>query len=107
MFSLYSPRTKYFIMKVKIARKAGTMKKGGGKAGSSSTLKAADVKRPRVNADSLKWKAVKTASFAGMDEGGGMMMLEELDGVDVEWEQDDNGSKIARFVVSDSAFTYV
>jgi ATP-dependent RNA helicase DDX24/MAK5 len=35
-----------------------------------------------------------------MDAGGGMMMLEELDGVGIEWEQQDDGRKVARFVVS-------
>jgi hypothetical protein len=29
-----------------------------------------------------------------------MMMLEELDDVDVEWEEDEGGRKVARFVVS-------
>lgn len=27
------------------------------------------------------------------------MMLEELDDVDVEWEEDEEGRKVARFVV--------
>ena len=54
--------------------------------------------RERLAANSLKWKTVKnTASFAGIDEGGGMMMLEELDDVGVEW-QEESGAKIARFV---------
>jgi hypothetical protein len=35
-----------------------------------------------------------------------MMMLEELEGVGVEWEEDDKGRKVARFVVSDSQTEY-
>jgi hypothetical protein len=30
-------------------------------------------------------------------------MLEELEGVGVEWEEDDKGRKVARFVVSNSS----
>lgn len=78
--------------------------KAGRKAPSSkpsSTVKStAKSPRERLAADSLQWKAVKnTASFAGIDEGGGMMMLEELDDVGVEWTEE-NGAKIAKFVVS-------
>lgn len=57
--------------------------------------------RQRLAADSLRWKALNTGSFAGVDAGGGMMMLEELEGVGVEWEEDDKGRKVARFVVSE------
>ena len=56
--------------------------------------------RTKLSADALPWKSVKTASFSGVDGGGGMMMLEELDDVDVEWEEHDDGRKTARFVVS-------
>lgn len=49
--------------------------------------------------DNLKWKAVKAAPVGGFDEGGGMMMLEELDDVGVEWEEGMNGQKTARFIV--------
>ena len=49
--------------------------------------------------DNLKWKAVKAAPVGGFDEGGGMMMLEELDDVGVEWEEGLNGQKTARFIV--------
>jgi ATP-dependent RNA helicase DDX24/MAK5 len=68
----------------------------GSKESSASSKVAAP--RERLAANSLKWKSVKnTASFAGIDEGGGMMMLEELDDVGVEW-QEESGAKIARFV---------
>ena len=50
--------------------------------------------------DNLKWKAVKAGPVGGFDEGGGMMMLEELDDVGVEWEEGMNGQKTAKFVVS-------
>lgn len=33
-----------------------------------------------------------------------MMMLEELDDVGVEWDQDDRGAKVARFIVSIATF---
>jgi hypothetical protein len=45
-------------------------------------------------------KPVKTAPMGGFDDGGGMMMFEELDGVDVKWEEGANGQKTAKFVVS-------
>lgn len=91
-------------MKLKSAmKKSSTGKKLRGKISGSSSTSSQKVKskssRARVHADALKWKSVKTASFGGMDEGGGMMMLEELDGVGIEWEEDQNGSKVARFVV--------
>jgi ATP-dependent RNA helicase DDX24/MAK5 len=58
--------------------------------------------RTRLPANDLKWRKVDTTTeaFAGMDEGGGMMMLEELDDVDVEWEEDGHGGKVAKFIVS-------
>lgn len=64
------------------------------------------VKRERLSAASLPWKSMKnTASFAGIDEGGGMMMLEELDDVGVEWEEE-GGARIARFVVCQCWISY-
>jgi ATP-dependent RNA helicase DDX24/MAK5 len=70
-------------------------------AATSSTKVAKPTKRSRfdIPSDTLKWKAVKTAPVAGFDEGGGMMMLEELEGVDIEWEEGLNGQKVARFQV--------
>ncbi|KAK4688530.1 ATP-dependent RNA helicase DDX24/MAK5, partial [Tremellales sp. Uapishka_1] len=56
------------------------------------------TKRSRLTADSLQWKTVKTSTLPGMDDGGGMMMLEELDGVGVEWEEGEGGSKLARYI---------
>lgn len=86
-------------------------KSGGLKAKASSTAKAkaseateaaaaAPPPKKRVRSDQLKWKEVRTSNLPGMDAGGGMMMLEELDGVGIEWEQQDDGRKVARFVVS-------
>ncbi|EIW66497.1 hypothetical protein TREMEDRAFT_65359 [Tremella mesenterica DSM 1558] len=60
-------------------------------AGPSSALSTLPV-------DALPWKTIKTTSFSGLDAGGGMMMLEELDDVAVEWVQDEGGAKKARFI---------
>ena len=49
--------------------------------------------------DGLEWKTVKLGSMAGLDEGGGMMMLEELDGVDVQWQEDEEGRRVASLIV--------
>ena len=74
--------------------------KGGNSKGVASSVEA--PKKEYLSADALQWKKVKnTASFAGIDEGGGMMMLEELDDVGIEW-QEENGNKIAKFVVRGS-----
>ncbi|CAD6585850.1 MAG: ATP-dependent RNA helicase [Tremellales sp. Tagirdzhanova-0007] len=54
--------------------------------------------RGRLSGEDLPWQPVKASSFPGMDEGGGMMMLEELDNVDVAWDEDELGRKVARFV---------
>lgn len=61
-------------------------------------------KKPKkyVAADSLTWKPVKTSSFSGIDGGGGMMMLEELEDVGIEWEEADGGRKVAKFVEVES-----
>jgi ATP-dependent RNA helicase DDX24/MAK5 len=64
---------------------------------------AEPTERRRLRADQLQWKAVNTSSLPGMDGGGGMMMLEELDGVAVEWTEDAEGRKTARFMVSPRA----
>lgn len=58
------------------------------------------AKKERLTADSLKWRTLNPATFSGFDDGGGMMMLEELDDVAVEWEMAEGGMKVARFVVS-------
>jgi len=55
--------------------------------------------RFNIPSDALNWKPVKTAPMGGFDDGGGMMMFEELDGVDVKWEEGANGQKTAKFVV--------
>lgn len=68
-------------------------------AAAEKPVKRIKPSRFHVASDSLKWKPVKTAPVAGFDEGGGMMMLEELDDVDVEWEEGMNGQKVAKFIV--------
>jgi len=55
--------------------------------------------RFNIPSDALNWKPVKTAAVGGFDDGGGMMMFEELDGVDVKWEEGLNGQKTAKFIV--------
>lgn len=61
-------------------------------------------KSERLTTESLQWRSVKASAFPGMDEGGGMMMLEELDDVDIEWEEDKEGRKVARFIVGYAIF---
>lgn len=78
-------------------------------AGSSKTSEKSDrmyknpdakrTKNNRLKAEALKWRAIET-SGAMLDEGGGMMMLEEVDGVGVEWEEDGDGGRKAVLVVS-------
>ncbi|WVW82057.1 hypothetical protein I302_104062 [Kwoniella bestiolae CBS 10118] len=59
--------------------------------------------RARIAANDLKWKTVNTSSFSGIDGGGGMMMLEELDDVDIEWDEGEGGSRVARFVATEGS----
>ncbi|WVF66002.1 hypothetical protein IAT40_000740 [Kwoniella sp. CBS 6097] len=77
-------------------------KKSSSSLASSSSLTSKPKSRARLAAESLKWKPVHTSSFSGVDGGGGMMMLEELDDVGIEWEEDDGGRKVARFVASEN-----
>jgi ATP-dependent RNA helicase DDX24/MAK5 len=86
----------YPIMSLK--RKLPSSSSSRSKLPKSSAVKKSRIRLPT---NDLKWRKVETAreAFAGMDEGGGMMMLEELDDVDVEWEEDGRGGKVARFVV--------
>jgi len=46
--------------------------------------------------DDLAWKEVQRPSAAGIDEAGGMLMLEEVDGVEVYYEETPKG-KVAKF----------
>lgn len=71
----------------------------------ASTSDAPKAKKDRLTAESLQWRTLKPASFSGFDDGGGMMMLEELDDVGVEWETAEGGMKVARFVVSCQALS--
>lgn len=66
---------------------------------SKSEHKKSKSSRFIIPSDSLKWKPVKTGPVAGFDDGGGMMMFEELEGVDVQWEEGLNGQKTAKFLV--------
>ncbi|BEJ10856.1 hypothetical protein CspHIS471_0102780 [Cutaneotrichosporon sp. HIS471] len=54
--------------------------------------------KKRLRADELRWTTVNMSSLPGMDAGGGMMMLEEIEGVAVEWEDDVKGGRTAKFV---------
>jgi hypothetical protein len=62
---------------------------------SKSEYKKSKSSRFIIPSDSLKW----TGPVAGFDDGGGMMMFEELEGVDVQWEEGLNGQKTAKFLV--------
>ncbi|WVQ78919.1 ATP-dependent RNA helicase MAK5 [Cryptococcus sp. DSM 104549] len=68
------------------------------KSSARSAEPVAVAPRKRLAANTLTWKPVKTSSFSGVDGGGGMMMLEELDDVGIEWEEQEGGRKVARFV---------
>ncbi|WWC66623.1 uncharacterized protein I206_100526 [Kwoniella pini CBS 10737] len=71
------------------------------KSPSSKPISSNVKPRARLAANELKWKTVNTPSFSGIDGGGGMMMLEELDDVDIEWEEGEGGRKVARFVAKE------
>ncbi|WVR03687.1 hypothetical protein IAU60_000682 [Kwoniella sp. DSM 27419] len=66
----------------------------------SSSTAVVPRSRARLTQDELRWKPVHISSFAGIDGGGGMMMLEELDDVGIEWEEDQSGRKTAKFVAA-------
>ncbi|CAK9785334.1 DEAD-domain-containing protein, partial [Cutaneotrichosporon oleaginosum] len=85
------------------AKQAQLNSKSRGKDKSTSKSKkrrAEDDAQPkkRLRADQLAWRKVNTSSLPGMDAGGGMMMLEELEDVGVEWEEGPDGGRTARFV---------
>ncbi|KAG8760868.1 ATP-dependent RNA helicase [Serendipita sp. 396] len=46
--------------------------------------------------EDLDWRVVNRPSAAGIDEAGGMLMLEEVEGVDVYYEETSKG-KVAKF----------
>lgn len=46
--------------------------------------------------DGLNWKVVQRPSAAGIDEAGGMLMLEEVDNVEVYYEETPKG-RVAKF----------
>ncbi len=46
--------------------------------------------------EDLEWKEVTRPSAAGIDEAGGMLMLEEVEDVEVIWEETSHG-RVAKF----------
>lgn len=50
----------------------------------------------RLTVDGLPWKVVSRPSAAGIDEAGGMLMLEEVEGVEVSYEETPNG-RVVKF----------
>ncbi|WWD16361.1 hypothetical protein CI109_100787 [Kwoniella shandongensis] len=86
-----------------IKRKQASKRKSSHPRPSTSTSASSSSSKPhvRLSANSLQWKPVKTSSFSGIDGGGGMMMLEELDFVGIEWDEDEGGRKTARFIAAE------
>jgi hypothetical protein len=85
-------------------------KKAQRRAAAAVQSRPVNQSRPRVRVaqDSLRWNPVSTNGvMGGLDDTGGMMMLEELDGVDVEWETGVGGSKTARFMVSGELYGWL
>lgn len=88
--------------------KSSKMKSAKGKkrkVSSASSLPASSKKSRRINVPSskLRWKKTAGANydFDGFEEGeGGMLELEEIDDVDVVWEEGLDGSKTVSFKVS-------
>ncbi|BEI79786.1 hypothetical protein CcaverHIS002_0103150 [Cutaneotrichosporon cavernicola] len=68
------------------------------KAKAKKRESAGERPKKRLRADELRWTTVNTSTLPGMDAGGGMMMLEEIEGVAVEWEDDAKGGRTAKFV---------
>jgi ATP-dependent RNA helicase DDX24/MAK5 len=56
-------------------------------------------------ADDLPWKAVTRPQEAGLDGDDGILELEEVDGVEVVYE-DTEGGRVARFNVFSFRFSY-
>jgi ATP-dependent RNA helicase DDX24/MAK5 len=76
--------------------------KSKGKGSSQST---SEKKYRTVPATQLPWKASRDANydFDDFKSGeGGMLELEEIDGVDVVWQEAPDGSKTVKFNVSNS-----
>jgi hypothetical protein len=72
-------------------------------AKASTSSSNAATKASKVRAEELDWKKLSTDSYEGGtfdgDEGG-MLLLEEVDGVDIQWEEDEAGRKKAVLLVS-------
>jgi ATP-dependent RNA helicase DDX24/MAK5 len=56
------------------------------------------AKRREVLPSTLSWKEVKRPKEAGLDDFEGMLMLEEVDDVEIIYEETTNG-RIAKFMV--------
>jgi ATP-dependent RNA helicase DDX24/MAK5 len=54
------------------------------------------IHQDRSGLDELDWKVVHRPSEAGIDEAGGLLVLEEVEGVEVFYEETPKG-KVARF----------
>lgn len=104
-----SSSSKSFVLSSLIAQRKqkkplkSSLKASGGSTSktqaSSSTPKA---KANKIRAEELDWKKLSVDSYEGGtfdgDEGG-MLLLEEVDGVDVQWEEDEAGRKKAVLMV--------
>jgi ATP-dependent RNA helicase DDX24/MAK5 len=55
-------------------------------------------KTAHVSPDSLSWRPVACAHTAGIEFDEGLLELEEVEGVQVEYEQTANG-RVAKFLV--------
>ena len=55
-----------------------------------------------VHEDQLQWKLVSRSNEAGLDDEEGMVLLEEVEGIDVEYEQAGQG-KLLKFKVRQSS----
>lgn len=98
-----TPKPKLSAVRKDARQRLKALKQSGGLKAQASPAKAERPAKKRLRSDQLPWKEVKTSTLPGLDAGGGMMMLEELDGVGVEWEEQEDGRKVARFVVSSSS----
>lgn len=80
----------------KMERKRNLKRKILGNSPDHRPSKRQKVAKKHLALDELAWKVVERPSAAGIDEEGGMLMLEEVDDVEVYYEETENG-KIAKF----------
>ncbi|KAG8802760.1 ATP-dependent RNA helicase, partial [Serendipita sp. 399] len=79
----------------KLSQRKTLKRKLDGKPNNRPTKKQKTVGVERGLND-LDWKVVARPSAAGIDEAGGMLMLEEVEGIDVYYEETPKG-KVAKF----------